>query len=330
MRPCRACSKRWPSAIRKGRACGADGGGPARGGGHHPARPDAAGSHRGCDSPHRRRCGLLGRGRRRRRRPCPPGVGRLPGRAAQPRCSPPPGTTSIRASATCPTARRCTEPWPDTTRPCATRPTSSMPWAARSSTRCSRRSVETGSRLFGDDRRARHLRPAVRPLVAVPEPRGDARACPACRRCRRSGSAQVVRHRARRALRGRPGPRDGGGRHDLGLLHARRHRRLASAGRTTSTRRSPSSATATRRRTSPFTRRSRVTTSSSPSPWSPRTWRPPARSSSTPPVRRAGASTAERLADEMGLYSDDLARMGLFAADAWRASRLVVDTGLHA
>jgi uncharacterized protein (DUF885 family) len=39
---------------------------------------------------------------------------------------------------------------------------------------------------------------------------------------------------------------------------------------------------------------------------------------------------AERLADEMGLYSDDLSRMGLFAADAWRAGRLVVDTGLHA
>jgi uncharacterized protein (DUF885 family) len=39
---------------------------------------------------------------------------------------------------------------------------------------------------------------------------------------------------------------------------------------------------------------------------------------------------SERLADEMGLYSDDLARMGLFTADAWRASRLVVDTGLHA
>ena len=38
---------------------------------------------------------------------------------------------------------------------------------------------------------------------------------------------------------------------------------------------------------------------------------------------------SERLADEMGLYSDDLARMGLFAADSWRASRLVVDTGLH-
>ena len=39
---------------------------------------------------------------------------------------------------------------------------------------------------------------------------------------------------------------------------------------------------------------------------------------------------SERLADEMGLYSDDIARMGLFAADSWRASRLVVDTGLHA
>lgn len=39
---------------------------------------------------------------------------------------------------------------------------------------------------------------------------------------------------------------------------------------------------------------------------------------------------SERLADEMGLYTDDVARMGLFAADSWRASRLVVDTGLHA
>jgi uncharacterized protein (DUF885 family) len=39
---------------------------------------------------------------------------------------------------------------------------------------------------------------------------------------------------------------------------------------------------------------------------------------------------SERLADEMGLYSDELSRMGLFSADAWRAGRLVVDTGLHA
>jgi uncharacterized protein (DUF885 family) len=37
----------------------------------------------------------------------------------------------------------------------------------------------------------------------------------------------------------------------------------------------------------------------------------------------------ERLADEMGLYSGDLDRMGMLSFDAWRASRLVVDTGLH-
>jgi uncharacterized protein (DUF885 family) len=39
---------------------------------------------------------------------------------------------------------------------------------------------------------------------------------------------------------------------------------------------------------------------------------------------------SERLADEMGLYTDDMMRLGLFAADVWRAGRLVVDTGLHA
>lgn len=39
---------------------------------------------------------------------------------------------------------------------------------------------------------------------------------------------------------------------------------------------------------------------------------------------------AERLADELGLYSDDLQRLGMLGFDAWRASRLVVDTGLHA
>ena len=58
-----------------------------------------------------------------------------------------------------------------------------------------------------------------------------------------------------------------------------------------------------------------------------------------PAFRRFGGSTAfvegwalytERLADEMGLYSGDLDRMGMLNYDAWRASRLVVDTGLHA
>lgn len=39
---------------------------------------------------------------------------------------------------------------------------------------------------------------------------------------------------------------------------------------------------------------------------------------------------SERLADEMGLYSSDLDRMGMLSYDAWRACRLVVDTGMHA
>jgi uncharacterized protein (DUF885 family) len=38
----------------------------------------------------------------------------------------------------------------------------------------------------------------------------------------------------------------------------------------------------------------------------------------------------ERLCDEMGLYSGDLDRIGVLSFDAWRASRLVVDTGMHA
>jgi uncharacterized protein (DUF885 family) len=38
----------------------------------------------------------------------------------------------------------------------------------------------------------------------------------------------------------------------------------------------------------------------------------------------------ERLADEMGLYSGDLARFGMLCLDSMRAGRLVVDTGLHA
>jgi uncharacterized protein (DUF885 family) len=39
---------------------------------------------------------------------------------------------------------------------------------------------------------------------------------------------------------------------------------------------------------------------------------------------------SERLADEMGLYSSPIQRMGMLSADVWRAARLVVDTGLHA
>ena len=58
-----------------------------------------------------------------------------------------------------------------------------------------------------------------------------------------------------------------------------------------------------------------------------------------PAIRRYASSTAyiegwalyaERLADEMGLYQDDLARLGMLSNQAFRAARLVVDTGLHA
>jgi uncharacterized protein (DUF885 family) len=58
-----------------------------------------------------------------------------------------------------------------------------------------------------------------------------------------------------------------------------------------------------------------------------------------PAFRKLDGSTAfvegwalytERLAGEMGLYSSDLDRLGQASYDAWRASRLVVDTGIHA
>lgn len=38
---------------------------------------------------------------------------------------------------------------------------------------------------------------------------------------------------------------------------------------------------------------------------------------------------SERLSGDMGLYSGDLDRIGVASYDAWRAARLVVDTGLH-
>ncbi len=39
---------------------------------------------------------------------------------------------------------------------------------------------------------------------------------------------------------------------------------------------------------------------------------------------------SERIADQMGLYRDAIDRLGMLATDAWRAARMVADTGLHA
>jgi uncharacterized protein (DUF885 family) len=39
---------------------------------------------------------------------------------------------------------------------------------------------------------------------------------------------------------------------------------------------------------------------------------------------------SERLADELGLYRNPAERLGMLDAQAWRASRLIVDTGMHA
>jgi uncharacterized protein (DUF885 family) len=58
-----------------------------------------------------------------------------------------------------------------------------------------------------------------------------------------------------------------------------------------------------------------------------------------PAIRKYGGFTAyvegwalytERLGEEMGMYRNDMDRMGMLSFDAWRAGRLVVDTGIHA
>ena len=122
----------------------------------------------------------------------------------------------------------------------------------------------------------------------------------------------------------------------------RRTRRSRTTTRRRSTARGPASTTSTpttcragrttssrRRRT---TRRSRVTTSRSRSRWSTR------RSTCSAGWARAlvaGAFVegwglyAERLADELGLYRDDGERLGMLDAQAWRAARLIVDSGMH-
>ena len=49
-----------------------------------------------------------------------------------------------------------------------------------------------------------------------------------------------------------------------------------------------------------------------------------------PAYSEGWALYSERLADEMGLFSSTLDRIGMLSADSMRAGRLVVDTGIHA
>ncbi len=89
----------------------------------------------------------------------------------------------------------------------------------------------------------------------------------------------------------------------------------------------------TRSPRSPSTRRPPDITSRSASRWSCRGSRPSGRSGRgwrASPTSRAGASTCERLADEMGLYASEQERLGMLEAQSFRAARLVVDSGLHA
>ena len=79
--------------------------------------------------------------------------------------------------------------------------------------------------------------------------------------------------------------------------------------------------------------RARATTSRSRSRWRTRT---SSRSGGSASRSVGGAYVegwglySERLADEMGLFRNEAERFGMLDAQAWRAARLVVDTGLHA
>ena len=123
-----------------------------------------------------------------------------------------------------------------------------------------------------------------------------------------------------------------------------RTRRSTRRSRTTASRRStargPASTSSTRRTRHASTLRgrgarlprgrARATTCRSRSGRSCRTCRSSARHLGPTAFFEGWGLYTERLSDEMGLYGGDLDRIGALSFDAWRASRLVVDTGMHA
>ena len=190
--------------------------------------------------------------------------------------------------------------------------------------------VELGARLLGTDglaetlaRCARIRRCTSRPGRRSRRPRErrwsvrTPRSVTGSAGCRRRRARSSSCRRTRRSTRRSP-------------TTATRLPMEAAPASTTSTPTRPRRDRATRPRPSPSTSPSRATISS---------WRSCRRSTELPAFRRFNGSTAyiegwglytERLSEEMGLLSGEIDRFGVLSFDAWRASRLVVDTGMHA
>ena len=134
-RACPRCSPPWPSDIgtaprRAAPPCGGSSSRPWPRSNCSPRTRPPAAWHSRATTTRRSSIGWPSRSRRTSDRRSP-----AIARASAPMSFPQPATTSIRASATSPTARPCTPSWSSCTpRPVTARP-SSMPWASRSSSR---------------------------------------------------------------------------------------------------------------------------------------------------------------------------------------------------
>ena len=284
----------------------------------------------------------------------PDGPGRLRGRSgARPgrrprrgRCRPTRPSSTPCAATTWPPAARtraCGR------RPTATRSTGPRSWPGRpwpSSPPMSTRSASTSSS---------RSRPSAR-VIARSQGFGDDTA--AYRAHLAADPANIPRLRRRAARPGPRGHRAGDGPRPALLRHAAAGR-LRGPGRSRSTRRRTARSPTTSRR--PPTARARASTTPTPTTSPSRTYSKLASTTYHEAVpghhfqiamemenerlstfRRLGSRMvggayvegwglySERLADEMGLFRNEAERFGMLDAMAWRAARLVVDTGLHA
>ena len=224
---------RGGATSRRGRSSRSDAGRPAGQVGDRPTRPHDRGSHGRRPGPDRRRRRLHKGGGPRHRRACPPGAGGLPGRAAH--RDPPRGPRRRPSGDLQPAGRPGDVPRPG---PAAHLHEPLPRRAPRHGARDRRGSARGDHRdripPLRHNRRARHLRPALpRRLPALPEPRGDARACTARGVRRRGGGTQVVRERPRRPVRGRARPRHRGSRDRVRPITCRGRSTARGRGRTT-------------------------------------------------------------------------------------------------